>query len=112
MADLAFTEARTVKFASDGSDRIVAKIAKMTGPTSNLAAGNDITISELPGFNRVFGLIPMSDCSGYVPVLDVDDQEVIYYYADYEAGADGALIAVADAVDLDAVSCWVMLLGA
>lgn len=48
---------------------------------------------------------------GYVPEFDSANNKLLAYYADYDAGADGALIQVANAVDLSAVIFPVIVRG-
>lgn len=62
-----------------------------------------------------FGFSPtivlLQPASGYVFEYDADNGKVLAYYADYDAGADGALIQVADETDLDAVSTVYLAIG-
>lgn len=62
-----------------------------------------------------FGFTPtivlLQPASGYVFEYDADNGQVLAYYADYDATADGALIQVANATDLSAVSTVYLALG-
>lgn len=49
---------------------------------------------------EVMAIIP-NDCDGFVPVYDKAADTLKVYYADYDAGADGALIEVANATALN-----------
>lgn len=62
------------------------------------------------------GTINLATCDpcvgGYTFQYDYSAKKLKAFYADYDAGADGALIEVAAEVDLDAVSVKMIFIGA
>lgn len=62
-----------------------------------------------------FGFSPtivlLQPASGYVFEYDAGNGKVLAYYADYDAGADGALIQVANTTDLSSVSTVYLAIG-
>lgn len=66
-----------------------------------LAAGEVVDFS---GNERIDHLVVTGGGAGYVFQWDAAGQKLLAYYADYDAVADGALVAVPDATDLDALT--------
>lgn len=71
--------------------------------SSHLAAGEVYTARAF-GMGYVSSIIPDGVPSGYGVKADYTNKKILAYYADYDAVADGALIAVPDGTDLSAVS--------
>jgi hypothetical protein len=65
-----------------------------------------------PGLGTINLAISDSSVSGYTFQYDYSNKKLKAFYADYDAGADGALIEVANAVDLSAVSVRMIFVGA
>lgn len=55
-------------------------------------------------FDRLIAFIAFEPTAGYVFIYDRTNKKVKVYFADYDAGADGALIEVADTTDLSALT--------
>lgn len=70
------------------------EIGKFTPDNSWLAAGEEMSF----GFTPVAVFI--ENKGGYVFEYDYTNSKVLAYYADYDAAADGALIAVIDTTDI------------
>lgn len=51
----------------------------------------------------IIAVLPV-DCKGYTPIYDAAADLLQFWYADYDAGADGPLIEVANDADLAAVT--------
>lgn len=70
--------------------------------SSSYATGGDALTPGAIGLERIINWDINTD-DGYILKYDKANNKVLAYYADYDAGADGALIQVANAVDLSAV---------
>lgn len=64
--------------------------------------GEDFDVSSYFPKGVIAVIVPSKD--GYVFEYDKDDEKIKAYYADYDAGSDGALIEVADEEDLSSVT--------
>lgn len=71
--------------------------------------GEAITPNAL-GLSRIDGAI-FSNGDGYAFEFDAANDKVIAYYADYDAGADGALIQVPDTTDIATVVTFGIFFG-
>lgn len=65
-----------------------------------------------PGLGTVNIAISDPSVSGYVFQYDYANRKLKAFYADYDAGADGPLIEVANGVNLSAVSVRLLFIGA
>lgn len=55
---------------------------------------------DLSGLIPDLALVIIEQKGGYMAAYDYANKKVLVYYADYDAGADGALIQVADNTDI------------
>ena len=78
-----------------GNNKYVIKTCSFSGTYSD--AANVLTATVL-GLEHVHMVLCSTDNSGYVPVYDYADGQLHLYYADYDAGADGALVKAAGTV--------------
>jgi len=84
-------------------------IGRVTFDASYPTGGEAYTPS-LFGLQKIIRLVPFP-ANGYVPEDDKANQKIKMYYADYDAVADAALIEVANATNLSAVTITVMVWG-
>jgi len=89
-----------------GTSRIV--IAVFTFDSSYPTGGEACD----PGLGTVNIALSDPSVSGYVFQYDYTNKKLKAFYADYDAGADGALIEVANGVDLSSVSVRLIFIGA
>lgn len=73
------------------------EIGKFTPDSSWLAAGEAMSF----GFTPI--MVQIESTGGIVFNYDYTNSKVLGWYADYDGAADGALIVVADAVDLSTI---------
>lgn len=86
---------------SDGGKRLKEMFFTIDLDSSYPTGGEALDLSG--DFNDLL-LVQIEPMAGYIFVYDYDNKKVIAYYADYDAGADGALIEVADTTDLSALT--------
>lgn len=86
-----------------------AVVADITGDSSYAASGESLTAADL-GLGRVDVVIPDGSASGYTFKYDYNNAKLIAYFADYDAGADGALID-AGTEDLSSVTVRILAIG-
>ena len=65
---------------------------------------------KLKSGRTILGIIA-GDCGGFVPVWEPGAGAVKVYYADYDAGADGALIEVANTTNLSGTTFNLVVLS-
>lgn len=63
--------------------------------------GGEPVTADNVGLTRIDQAI-ISPTAGYLLVWDQANSKILAYYADYDAGADGALIEVPDTTDINA----------
>ena len=73
----------------------------VTPDSSWLAAGEALAASAF-GLSQVLFVV-CEQKAGYVFRYDIANAKLLAYYADYDAVADGALIAVPDATDISGI---------
>ena len=82
---------------------------KITPDSSWLAAGEDLDLTNYVA--NIESVSIDSDPGGYQWVYDRSAKKLLAYYADYDAGADGAFIAVANGVNLSGITVYVSVTG-
>lgn len=88
---------------------LLVVVKDVTFDSSYVTGGESLTASML-GFTTVKSVVAPA-AGGYVFEYDYVNSKLLAYYADYDAGADGALIQVAGAVDLSAVVTRILAVG-
>lgn len=92
-------EQRVIEKCSKGFKLLTGKIAF---DDSYPTGGEALDLSNF--FSRIISFIAFEPTAGYIFIYDRTNKKVKVYYADYDAGADGALIEVADTTDLSALT--------
>ena len=82
---------------------------KITPDSSWLPAGEELILTDYVA--NIDTVHIESDLGGYAWAYDRSENKLLAYYADYDAGADGALIAVANGVDLSALTVYISVTG-
>lgn len=91
----------TDRFDAGNANIIVGTIAL----DSSYPTGGEAISANALGLGKVAALIPTgSGQLGYHAEWDGANSKLLMFYADYDAGADGALIQVPDTTDLSAVT--------
>jgi len=85
-------------------------LLSITFDASYVTGGESILASDV-GLGEILHINFNQGEDGYVFHWDSVAQTIVAYYADYDAVADGALIEVANAVDLSAVVVEVEVIG-
>jgi hypothetical protein len=85
-------------------------VETVTGDSSYATGGYAITPNQF-GFVRISAVVPVGANTGYVPSWDATNSKLKVFYADNNAASDSALIEVAAATDLSAVSFTVIAFG-
>jgi hypothetical protein len=83
--------------------------AQVTFDSSYAAGGLALTASDL-GLDEVLAVYSTVG-SGYLFEYDKANAKLKALYADYDAGADGALIEAASSASLGSISTWVLAVG-
>mgnify|MGYP001208254107 FL=1 len=82
---------------------------KITPDSSWLAAGESLDLTTYVANIETVHI--ETDPGGYTWAYDRSAKKLLAYYADNDAGADGALIAVANAVDLSGITVYITVTG-
>jgi hypothetical protein len=82
--------------------------AQITFDSSYPTGGEALVASDL-GLDEILAVF--AEGGPYVVKYDKANGKLMAYWADYDAGADGALIQVANTTDLSAAVVWVLVLG-
>ena len=82
----------------------------LTFDDSYPTGGEAITAANV-GMNRAIDRIILESEDGYVFKYDKSNKKVLAYYADNDAGSDGALIQVANTTELSAVVAGYIAVG-
>tara|TARA_Y100001963_G_C6563006_1_gene345229 strand:+ start:82 stop:405 length:324 start_codon:yes stop_codon:yes gene_type:complete len=82
---------------------------KITPDDSWLAAGEELDLTTYVANIETVHI--ETDPGGYTWAYDRSAKKLLAYYADNDAGADGALIAVANAVDLSGITVYITVTG-
>lgn len=82
---------------------------KITPDDSWLAAGEDLDLTNYVA--NIESVSIDSDPGGYAWAYDRSAKKLLAYYADYDATSDGALIAVANSVDLSGITVYISVTG-
>jgi hypothetical protein len=82
----------------------------ITMDASYATGGEAITAADV-GMKRAIDRIIIESEDGYILKFDKLNSKIMAYYADNDAGADGALIQVAAAVDLSGVVAGYIAIG-
>ena len=80
---------------------------KVVPDSSWLAAGEALDLPAETGIGNIETVHIDSDIGGYLWNYDRSAKKLFAYYFDYDAGADGAAIAVANAVDLSGQTLYI-----
>ncbi len=86
--------------AAQGGDRLAIMVGEIDFDNSYPTGGEAL---DLSAWIKNIHFIQFEPQAGYVFRYDHTNKKVMAYYADYDAGADGALIQVADTTNLSAI---------
>ncbi len=84
---------------------------KVVPDDSWLAAGEALDLPAETGIGNIETVHIDSDIGGYLWNYDRSAKKLFAYYFDYDAGADGAAVAVANAVDLSGQTLYITVTG-
>lgn len=82
---------------------------KITPDDSWLAAGEDLDLTNYVA--NIESVSIDSDPGGYTWAYDRSAKKLLAYYADYDATSDGALVAVANSVNLSGITVYISVTG-